>query len=317
MKENICKICSNQKNNISYAVREMMFGFRDEFDYFECAKCGCLQITEVPANLSKYYPEGYYSLQQKDGCVFSKLNWIDKLNYLLRKQIVSERMGKLNLLGKIFSSKFHTIHWLQKGMINFNSNILDVGCGSGALILKMHYSGFRNVTGIDPFIKDEINYECGVTIRKKYLEEINEPFDFIMLHHSFEHMENPLDIFKNIYRLLKPAGFALIRIPVASSFAWRKYGINWVQLDAPRHSFLHTTKSIEHLANLSNLKLQKVIYDSSSFQFIGSEKYLRNIPLIEKPIIFSKKQKRDFQLQARKLNKINDGDAACFYLYKK
>ena len=25
----------------------MMFGFRDEFEYFECAQCGCSQIKDI------------------------------------------------------------------------------------------------------------------------------------------------------------------------------------------------------------------------------------------------------------------------------
>ena len=37
----------------------MMFGLREEFEFFECGNCGCVQIAEVPANLAKYYPEEY------------------------------------------------------------------------------------------------------------------------------------------------------------------------------------------------------------------------------------------------------------------
>lgn len=57
----ICKICGNKKENKIHIVKEMMFGFRDEFEYFECSSCGCLQIKNVPHNISKYYPESYYS----------------------------------------------------------------------------------------------------------------------------------------------------------------------------------------------------------------------------------------------------------------
>lgn len=31
----------------------------DEFDYFECSNCGCLQIKEIPENIGKYYPDNY------------------------------------------------------------------------------------------------------------------------------------------------------------------------------------------------------------------------------------------------------------------
>ena len=56
----ICKICTNSENNRAYQIREMMFGFRDEFTYFECARCGCLQIAEIPSNMDRYYPATYF-----------------------------------------------------------------------------------------------------------------------------------------------------------------------------------------------------------------------------------------------------------------
>jgi hypothetical protein len=60
----ICKICGNIEENKVFEIREMMFGFRDEFTYFECSKCGCLQIAEIPINMEKYYPSNYYSFQK-------------------------------------------------------------------------------------------------------------------------------------------------------------------------------------------------------------------------------------------------------------
>ena len=137
-----------------------------------------------------------------------------------------------------------------------------------------------------------------------------------MLHHAFEHMDQPLSILKKMFHLLNNKGFVLIRIPVAACYAWRKYGVNWVQLDPPRHFFLHTTKSIQLLCEQSGFQLVDVVYDSYSLQFTGSEKYLRNIPLVEDTEIFSEKEIRDFTNEANRLNKIKDGDAACFYLFK-
>src|SRR6185436_3569999 len=57
-----CRICGNAEGNQTFFPREMMFGWREEFEYLECGRCGCLQIARIPANLAKYYPsDGYYS----------------------------------------------------------------------------------------------------------------------------------------------------------------------------------------------------------------------------------------------------------------
>ena len=62
-KEHECRICGEKGLFQSYLVREMMQGTRDEFEYFVCPKCQCLQIAEVPDNLGDYYGNEYYSMK--------------------------------------------------------------------------------------------------------------------------------------------------------------------------------------------------------------------------------------------------------------
>jgi hypothetical protein len=45
--------------------------------------------------------------------------------------------------------------------------------------------------------------------------------------------------------------------------------------------------------------------------------YLRDIPLTSGQNVFTQEQIDQFSQWSRELNKINDGDAACFYLTKK
>ena len=145
-----------------------------------------------------------------------------------------------------------------------------------------------------------------------------------MTHHSFEHMQDPLEVLKRFYQLLKPDRFLLIRVPIVSSFAWRHYGVHWVAIDAPRHLYLHSLKSVEMLSKRAGFRLIDVVFDSTEFQFIGSELYLRDIPLSDsdtygrnsKNSIFSQNQIEAYRQKANELNLRNDGDQACIYLYK-
>ena len=64
MSERACRACGNAEGNTAHFPKEMMFGWREVFEYFECGRCGCLQIAEIPADLGKYYPrDAYYSYQ--------------------------------------------------------------------------------------------------------------------------------------------------------------------------------------------------------------------------------------------------------------
>jgi len=207
--------------------------------------------------------------------------------------------------------------------IDFDSRILDFGCGVGNLLQSLHYFGFSNLTGADAFIEKDIFYPTGVKIYKRRLDEIDSKFDLIMLHHSFEHFPDPLDSLRQIHRLMEKDGFLLIRIPLIN-LAWKKYGVNWVQLDAPRHLFLYTEKSFRYLAEKTGFKVENVAYDSSSFQFWGSEQYVQDIPLTDpesfwinnESKLYTAEQIEKWQNEAEKLNVSGEGDMACFYLRK-
>src|SRR4051812_28975449 len=56
-----CSICENSANVRIHRAREMMFGTREEFDYLECARCGTVQIVEVPSDLGRHYPPDYFA----------------------------------------------------------------------------------------------------------------------------------------------------------------------------------------------------------------------------------------------------------------
>ena len=84
----------------------------------------------------------------------------------------------------------------------------------------MTRDGFQNLTGIDPFIKENLIYPNGVKVLKKCIFELEGQFDLIISNDSLEH-SNPLIVLHKFYELLKHNKFVLIKIPVASSFAWR------------------------------------------------------------------------------------------------
>lgn len=263
--------------------------------------------------MERYYPSEYYSFNEP--AFPSQLNWF---NSFLKRSLIRFYMGYSDPVGFIISLKLpHPFHWIRKKEIDFNSRILDVGTGSGRKLLSMARSGFKNLTGIDPYIKKDIIYENGVRIFKKDISEAEGEYDYITLHHSFEHMPNPAEVVQHIDRLLDKDGTAVIRIPVGDCHAWKKYGEFWVGLDAPRHFFIHTIKSIEILIEKTSLFLDEVIFDSSAHQFIMSEKYMNGLTLFEHDNQFSKKEIRNFEKEAELLNKNKQGDTACFYLKKR
>jgi 2-polyprenyl-3-methyl-5-hydroxy-6-metoxy-1,4-benzoquinol methylase len=289
-----------------------MLGLNHVFDYFECGNCGCLQIIKIPENIADYYPTNYLSFNKP---VFSKK--LSKLRLLLKAKMSRHYNGASDKIGHLMSLFYNNpLPFIRPGFINLNSKILDIGCGTGKLLLTMQRNGYKNLEGIDLYIENDIKYDNGVSIYKNDIFKLTEKYDLIMLNHSFEHMDLPHEVLNKLSSNLNANGTIMIRIPVAGSYAWRKYKTQWVQLDAPRHYFLHTIKSICILADKCSYTLEEIFFESSLLQFTGSEKYLRGLDFNSTNSIFSKKQIKAFENKAKSLNAINDGDTACFYLRK-
>jgi SAM-dependent methyltransferase len=210
---------------------------------------------------------------------------------------------------------------LRPLMLTRRSRVLDVGCGAGYLIHDLAELGYSAVLGIDPYVATEIIHENGARVLKMDVDAVTGKWDVIMFHHSFEHLPNPEGTLARVAELLTPEGCCLLRVPTVSSYAWQHYGVNWVQLDAPRHFFLFARKSIERLAQKSGFELVDVVYDSEAFQFWGSEQYVRGISLKDPRSyaqnqsagVFSASDIAAFARQAKSLNQQRQGDQAAFY----
>ena len=315
-----CRICDNVKENNKFIARELMFGSRDEFVYFQCADCGCLQIENIPDNISQYYPSNYYSFKPYP------YDYNKPLRSFLKRHRDRYALSGEGIFGRLIYRYFPNIPLknLSELQLRKDMRILDVGCGSGSILYALKEIGFENVLGIDPYIEKDICYKNGLKVLKKTIHNEQGEFDVIIFHDSFEHIEFPYETFHSIKKRLSPAGVCFIQIPTVDSLAWETYNVNWVQLDAPRHFFLHSKKSMGILAENCGLKIRKITYNSTEFQFWGSEQYKKDIPLYAEnsfsvnpsKSIFTKDQIRSFKEKSEKLNLENKGDQAIFYIEK-
>ncbi|HYG20758.1 MAG TPA: class I SAM-dependent methyltransferase [Ohtaekwangia sp.] len=240
--------------------------------------------------------------------------------FFLRAAVLRKNAAQ-KLIARLFPApQFEVFRDLN---LQHDTRILDVGCGSGYKFLyPLAEIGFRNLMGCDPYISAPIHYPNGLSIVREDIFKMAGEWDLITFHHSFEHVANPLQNLQKVKTLLAENAVCVLRIPTVSSYAWKKYRTSWVQLDAPRHFFIHSRKSIEYLARQAGLRLCEVRYDSTHFQFSASEGYLQNIPLVRqgdrKPSLFGflkrKIKKLVFTWKARALNRRYAGDQAAFFL---
>jgi SAM-dependent methyltransferase len=289
-----CIVCRGNKGK-EHIFREMMFGTRKEFDYWECFECGCMQISSVPEQLSDHYSESYYSFGLRAA------PW---KSWYYRAHFEAPRL--MRLLRRCSADISSVIALKPKP----GARILDVGCGGGRLVHILRNLGFE-AHGVDPFLKADRPY-----LRNISLENADAGWDLIMFHHSLEHMQNHVDVLRCVRSKLNVSGACLVRIPVVS-WAWAHYGRNWAQLDAPRHLVIHTRRSFELTAAAAGFQMKQIIFDSDEFQFFASECYQRDMSFYDKRAgeQFSQNEIRRFRAQAERLNKEQRGDQAAFCLH--
>jgi 2-polyprenyl-3-methyl-5-hydroxy-6-metoxy-1,4-benzoquinol methylase len=290
-----CEICGANDGTL-HRVREMMFGMGDEFRYHECQNCGCLSLMDVPNEISRYYPDGYYSKRE------IKTN-------LLRRLRDSVYLSRFSFL--VDWRKRTDLDVIRRCKLRRQQSILDVGCGCGHLVRDLRDLGYR-AEGIDPFIAGDIKDGRGTRVARKNLDEVRGDYDLLLFRHSLEHMPGQVQVLRSARKRLRPGGRCVVCTPVVG-WAWRHYGVDWIQLDAPRHLFVHTAKSFTLIAETAGFRVNQVVYDSDEFQFWGSDLYRAG-----KPLQGNGPPPRTVLTQLRgraeALNRVQEGDSAQFYL---
>ena len=298
-----CEICQ-AKDFSSIEAKERMFGTGDTFVYAECNSCKSLFLLDPPTDLSKYYPSNYYS--------FGQFNSSNPLLGLMKKLRYKAFTFGISIRPPVY------FNWLSPLKLTKNSKIADIGCGNGQLLAELSYCGFQSLHGYDPFVEEKF-ISKRFSIRKRDFFEIDETYDLVMFHHSFEHLPNPIEVFENLEKILNPDGEVLIRVPVTDGQVWKDEKEYWFQLDAPRHLFIPNTKSMQILGERFGLELFNTTFDSMESQFWGTALYKNGKPLMGTNINdeFSKEALADFRKKANQYNKEKVGDQACFYFRKK
>lgn len=308
----MCRLCGGPAAE-TLSVPEMMYGSGERFDYFTCADCGCLQIAEIPSDLGRHYPAQYYSLAPAGG---HRMSWRRRL---AARWEAMRQGGPLGWLCAALKPNLE-LRLLREIGIGPDDAILDVGCGRGDRVKMLAEAGFRHAEGIDAFLAGEVMFAGRVIARPGRIEDVAGPYRLVMFHHSLEHMPDQQAVLARARQLIGDNGRIMIRVPTCSSAAWREYRENWVQLDAPRHLYLHSRESLRRLAAQHGLRVERMDDDSGSFQFWGSEQYRRGIALTDPRghgkahHLFDKADMKAFTRRAEALNRTGEGDQVSLVL---
>jgi SAM-dependent methyltransferase len=162
----------------------------------------------------------------------------------------------------LFSNPFYITRRLLYRYITENTGnwmggrLLDVGCGSKPYQSIFHVSEYvgldYNKPGNEGNAVADLYYDGGNFPCK------NAEFDYILLTEVLEHVFNPDDFLKEVFRVLKPGGQVLITVP----FSWDEH-------EPPYDYGRYTVFGLDHLLKKSGFKINKMQKSGNFIEVIG------------------------------------------------
>lgn len=237
-----CYYCGGHSSREYLTAQDDLTGKPGAFRFVSCHQCGL--VFQNPRldleRIKDYYDEEYIAHRKKRnwGILTSFFNYVmDKLDR--QKDRIARRYVALGP----------------------GSEVLDVGCGAGTYLGKVHTLYGAAVTGVD--FKDmshcpgfeEIDFHCGL-FYEQALED--ERFDLVTMWHFLEHDYNPLRSLHEARRVMKPEGRLIVEVPRLDSLTFRLYRGRWPGLQAPQHTALYSKEML--LKIVAKARLEAVDY---------------------------------------------------------
>lgn len=139
------------------------------------------------------------------------------------------------------------------------NKILDVGAGNGFFIQEAIESGWQ---GFATEYTPEAVTLCrakGATAHQGDLDTApfaEGSFDIITAFEVLEHVLNPLELMRNVARLLRPNGMFYLTTPNFNSISRHILGPQWHVIEYPEHLFYFTPKTLRNMAKRAGLAVE-------------------------------------------------------------
>ncbi|MBF0569807.1 MAG: class I SAM-dependent methyltransferase [Candidatus Omnitrophica bacterium] len=202
-----CRLCGADKTAV--VTNE------GDWQVFECAVCGFVFVVPLPDEeyLKAHYQQYLPADEKKIG------QWRNLMEDISRRSLEAiEKHRQSPSQGKL----------------------LDVGCGYGFFLERARDRGWT-VHGVEPCVhardhamKSGLQVDLGGLLEQQYPDA---SFDIVTMFYVLEHVREPLSYLKEAYRILKPGGLLLVRVPHTTPIVkfLKAFGIKNRLYDTPSH----------------------------------------------------------------------------------
>lgn len=241
-----CALCGRTSDRVVTVAPDPLTG-TGRFRLVRCAGCDTVFISPRPGReaIGQYYPEAYGPHRSLDA--------------------PGRRFRKRK------SRRFEPVLHLPPG------RYLDVGCGSGADLVRMSERGWK-VAGFDVSERAAAaGRASGLDIRSG--SELADArfdgasFDLVTLFCVLPHVHDPLALLREIHRLLRPGGTLFMTVPNLHSVNFWLFRSHWYHLEPPRHLHFFSARSFRAMADRSGFAAAGRRFRSGGGGFKNSLRY--------------------------------------------
>ena len=233
-----CIVCNSEKYSLSFKdIKDLEYYTYEPVNYVTCSSCGLISQDPLPKEslIPTFYPESYRNYLPSTNGAFSFL-----------KNMQFERLARN--LNKYFSR---------------GEKFLEIGFGSGGLLLALNKMGYENLSGID---FNDRNFsmlkEKGIKLAVANIENhfpFTEKFDVIFMNNVIEHFLNPIKVLENCKEHLSENGKIILITPNSNALEFSIFKKHWAGFHAPRHTFIFNEKNIKSLSEKLGFKHVKIL----------------------------------------------------------
>jgi 2-polyprenyl-3-methyl-5-hydroxy-6-metoxy-1,4-benzoquinol methylase len=216
-------------------------GSSPSFTVVRCRQCELCYTNPrpTPAAIGRFYNDSYAPHQTLPAALKKSRHGSKLWRRITGKKQPNWERGEIEPVGKC--------------------RLLDFGCGAGLFLRQMHNRGWQ-VAGLDfsEKVVQQVREKLKLPVLLGTLPHPDLPpesFDLVTLWHSLEHVHQPLEVLREVNRLLVPGGKVLVAVPNIDSVPFRWFGSSWYGLDLPRH-----------LTHFTPTTLRNILY-RAGFQF--------------------------------------------------
>lgn len=270
-----CPLCGETAASVLFRGSDRLHETPGEFTYRRCASCSTVfqDPRIINDDLHLIYPSEYVTHNSKDPSTSvppTPSRPLSSFRNSLRRSVVEAVLGErkpggLARVGRWLAANryvreraFH--NYVPDVMLPFKPGrlrALEIGCGSGKLLSCLSEVGW-DVEGVevDPIAAQIARRVSGQPVWDGDFRKASLParsYYLIVLHHVFEHLDDPISVLRLARELLAPGGRLVIFYPNPFALGARTYGSDWLAWDVPRHLVLPPGKELARHARRAGL----------------------------------------------------------------